>query len=103
MPMPPYPIICYSKDCKQPALYKVAARWSDGITQELKTYALSCADCLPGFFKQSREKQAACRRVPGEILDPPGIYSLSRGRRDLEIERLPELEQQLIQADNAGA
>src|SRR2546422_10873715 len=97
MPMPPYPIYCYSKDCPNLAVYKIAARWSDGVTHELKTYALCCADCLPDWFCGSRQKQAACRLAKGENLEPPGIFSLERGRRDTEISRLRDLEEQLIQ------
>ncbi len=97
MPMPPYPIFCYRKGCGQLAVYKIAARWSDGVTQELKTYALSCADCLPEWYRLSRQKQAACRLAPGESLEPPGIYALERGRRDLQLGRLHDLEQQLAQ------
>jgi hypothetical protein len=98
MPMPPYPISCYTKGCGKPAIYKIAARWSDGVTQELKTYALCCADCLPDWFRRSREKQAACRLARGEILEAPAIFSLERGRRDTEINRLRELEDQLARA-----
>ena len=39
MPMPPYPIYCYRKGCGKPAEFKIAGRWSDGATNELKTYA----------------------------------------------------------------
>jgi hypothetical protein len=95
MPMPPYAISCYTRGCGKPAIYKIAARWSDGVTQELKTYALCCADCLPDWFRRSRRKQAACRLAAGEILEAPGIYSLERGRRDTQINRLRELEEQL--------
>ena len=95
MPMPAYPVLCYRPGCNQPAQYKIAARWSDGKTQELKTYALSCAECLPDWFRKSREKQAACRLAPNETLEPPGIYSLQRGQRDLNLQRLTELEEQL--------
>ncbi len=95
MPMPPYPVLCYRPGCGHPALYKIAARWSDGLTQELKTYALCCQDCLPGWFERSRQKQAACRLAPGEILEAPGVFALERGKRDNEIERLRELEKQL--------
>jgi hypothetical protein len=95
MPMPPYPILCYTPDCGQPAVYKIAARWSDGITEELKTYALSCAECLPRWYRTSREKQLRCRVAPNEILDPPGIFLLGRGQHDRELLRQPELEQQL--------
>src|SRR6516165_1234233 len=96
MPMPPYPISCYTRGCGQLAVYKIAARWSDGVTGELKTYALSCAQCLPDWFRRSRAKQAACRLAPGETLESPGIYSLERGRRDVEIHRLLDLEKELL-------
>ena len=95
MPMPPYPILCYTRGCGRPALYKIAARWSDGVTHELKTYALCCTDCLSDWFRRSRQKQAACRLAKGEKLDPPGIFSLERGRRDAQISRLSDLEEQL--------
>lgn len=96
MPMPPYPLLCYKKGCGQFASYKIAARWSDGITSELKTYALSCADCLPEWFQISRQKQAACRTVAGETLEPPGIYKILRGQRDKKLERLVDLENSVL-------
>ncbi len=96
MPMPPYQVYCYRKGCGKPAVFKIAARWSDGVTHELKTYSLCCGDCLPTFFHQSRAKYAQCRRAPGETLETPGIYSLQRGVRDVEISRQQELEQQLM-------
>ena len=95
MPMPPYPVRCYTRGCSELAVYKIAARWSDGITQELKTYALACPACLAEAFRHSRAKQAACRLAPGETLEAPGIYELARGRRDLELVRRTDLEQQL--------
>ena len=73
MPMPPYPIYCYRHGCGKPALYKIAARWSDGATQELKTYALACAACLADSFHRGRKKQAACRLAPGETLVVGGL------------------------------
>jgi hypothetical protein len=95
MPMPPYPVLCYSSRCGRPAAYKIAARWSDGLTEELKTYALCCADCLPEWYRRSRAKQAACRLAPGEILEPPGIYAHERGQRDSQLRRVLDLERQL--------
>jgi hypothetical protein len=94
-----YPVLCYHKGCGRPAVFKIAARWSDGLTQELKTYALTCPDCLEKEFRGSRLKQAACRTAPGETLEPPGIYELARGRRDPQLVRRPDLEQQLCSAD----
>src|SRR5262245_9021694 len=95
MPMPPYPLYCYKPGCGRLARYKIAARWSDGVTQELKTYALSCEECLPEWFRRSRDKQAACRLAAGEILEPPGIYELQRGQRDRVLQRMADLEAKL--------
>ena len=94
--MPPYVIYCYTPGCGRLAVYKIAARWSDGVTEELKTYALSCEECLPDWYRRSREKQAACRLAKRETLEKPGIYRLERGRRDRGLERLLELEEQLL-------
>lgn len=91
--MPPYPVLCTSPGCGHPAAYKIAARWSDGATGELKTYALCCADCLGVAYRRTCDKQAACRRAPGEVLDAPGVYELARGRRDRTLVRRTDLEQ----------
>lgn len=90
--MPPYRLLCYTPGCGQPAQYKIAARWSDGVTEELKTYSLTCADCLPAWLRRSCEKQRTCRRARGETLEPPGVYELERGQRDRQLVRRPELE-----------
>jgi hypothetical protein len=96
MAMPPYPIYCYSKDCKNLAEYKIAARWSDGIVSELKTYGLCCHDCAPAWLRRSRAKQQATRRAPGETLEPCGIFRLAHGSRDQQLTRLEELEQTIL-------
>lgn len=95
MPMPPYPIHCSSPGCNQLAQYKIAARWSDGITGDLKTYALTCPGCLAESFQRSAQKQNACRLAANETLEQPGIYALQRGRREAPLERLSDLERQL--------
>lgn len=95
MPMPPYPVKCYRRGCDNLAVYKIASAWSDSLTAELKTYALSCADCLAEQFRESRRRQAACRLTQGEKLSPPGIYQLARGQHDQALQRLPDLEHQL--------
>ena len=90
MPIPHYPVLCSA--CQQPATFKIAARWSDGLTQELKTYALTCAACLAAAFRVSCARQADCCRAAGETLDPPGVYELARGERDVQLRRREELE-----------
>ena len=93
--MHPYPVICYRPGCPEAAVYKIAARWSDGITQELKTYALACAACLADQYIRARAKRATCRLAPGETLEEPGVYELTHGRRDQQLVRRPDLEEQL--------
>lgn len=93
--MRPYVVTCSQRGCTRPAVFKIAARWSDGVTRELKTYGLSCEPCLNEQFARSKVKQAACRLAPGETLESPGIYDLSRGQRDLQLARRADLEQRL--------
>jgi hypothetical protein len=95
MPMPSYPVLCYTPACGKPAEFKIAARWSDGVTSELKTYGLACQGCLPTWFLRACERHADCRKAPGETLERPGIYRVERGERDQQLQRLPELEKKL--------
>jgi len=96
MPMPPYKIMCYEPGCAHEAVYKIAARWSDGVIQELKTYGLVCPQCLPKWFYRSRQRQRSTRRAREETLDPPGIYLLQRGVPDHQLPRCRDLEEQLL-------
>ena len=96
MAMPPYPIYCYAPGCKNLATHKIAARWSDGVATELKTYGLCCDSCLPAWFHQSRAKQQAGRLLPGETLEPCGIFQLRSGTRDQQLERLVDAERELL-------
>jgi hypothetical protein len=102
MPLASYPILCYRPGCGKVAAYKIAARWSDGITRELKTYALSCPGCLAEWFRRARKKQAACRLAAGETLDAPGIYELARGKHDRELVRREDLERSLTAEDRGS-
>lgn len=87
-----YPVVCHGAGCTAPGPFKIAARWTDGATQELKTYSLACAECVPGLLAEARAKHAVCRTAEGEILDPPGVYdrpdpekpTVMRWRSDLE-------------------
>lgn len=92
MPMSPYPVLCYAQGCGRPATFKIAARWSDGATHELKTYSLACPDCLDQLLAVAKAKRTACRLAQGETLEPPAVYNLSRGVRDRELVRRPDLE-----------
>src|SRR5436305_18675 len=73
---PAYAVLCTQPGCPRPAAYKIAARWSDGSTEELKTYALCCGECLAEAYRASRAKQAACRTAKGETLEAPATALL---------------------------
>jgi hypothetical protein len=90
--LPPYPVLCYARGCSREAAYKIAARWSDGVTSELKTYFLACESCLPELFGTAKVKKAACRLAAGESLGDPQVFELTRGRRDRALVRREELE-----------
>jgi hypothetical protein len=92
MPMPAYPVRCTAPGCDKVAVYKIAARWSDGVTGELKTYALSCADCLAALYERSVARQIMCHLAPAETLEAPGIYQLVRGQRDRALTRRADFE-----------
>src|SRR5436190_22233215 len=98
MPMPAYQVYCSTKDCKNPAVYKIAARWSDGVVGELKTYGLCCEACLPRCFQHGRECQQACHVTAGETLEAPGVYLLQRGQRHYSLQRLTNIEARLLQS-----
>ena len=90
--LPPYPVLCYTDDCSNDAVYKIAARWSDGVTSELKTYSLACAECVSALFRDAQVRKAACRLAAGETLGEPEVFEMTRGRRDRELVRRRELE-----------
>lgn len=92
MPMLPYPVICYAPGCGLPAEFKIAARWSDGQTQELKTYSLTCSSCLAEQYASAVARRGACRLAPGETLDVPAVFEMNRGERDRTLKRRPDLE-----------
>jgi hypothetical protein len=84
--------MCYAKECSNEAAFKIAARWSDGVTKELKTYFLSCAGCLAALYHAAKVKKAACRLAAGETLGEPEVFEITRGRRDRDLARRAELE-----------
>jgi hypothetical protein len=92
MAMPPYPVMCYAAGCPNRAAFKIAARWSDGLTDELKTYSLACAECLATLHATAVAKRAACRLAPGETLETVGVYELTPATRDKQLTRRKDLE-----------
>lgn len=80
-----YPVTCFK--CAAPAAFKIASRWSDGVTSELKTYSLCCGSCLAECFQDAKQRQATCPLALDESLGIPHIYeraNVLKPRPDLE-------------------
>ena len=45
-------VTCSNGTCREPAAYKIAARWSDGRLAELKTYGFACSEHLGEVFRE---------------------------------------------------
>ena len=80
-----YTPVCDVEGCEHPAVYKVAAPWTDGILSELKNYGVYCDEHATLAFEDARERQARVRLVPGEKVGPVRLYELIEGRRDAEL------------------
>jgi hypothetical protein len=79
---------CTMPECHEPAVYKVAAIWSDGTSRELKTYGLACEHHRDDLLALAESKRAALRLAEGESVEPAGVYQLLPGVRDRELSRV---------------
>jgi len=84
---------CSHEDCRQPAAYKIAARWSDGRVAELKTYGFACSDHVGLVFHDSEARWREYTAAPGETIEDIAIYLYEPGKRDRFLQRLWGLEQ----------
>lgn len=96
-----YPIRCYEPGCGNLAEFKIAARWSDGNIEELKTYGLCCAGCLPPWYLRGLTRQAQCRLAPGETLESPCIFRMETSDGTRRLVRREDLESACTTAPGA--
>jgi hypothetical protein len=76
---------CSARECDRPAVYKIAATWSDGSSRELKTYGLACEAHLQSCLAAARGRHIALGLADGESVGPIEIYELRPGCRDAEL------------------
>lgn len=81
---------CSASHCAQPALYKVAALWSNGTSHELKNYGLACEAHRDSQFARAQVHRKDLLLAEGETVGSVGVYLLEPGQRDLALERLPD-------------
>jgi hypothetical protein len=83
---------CYAPRCGQPAVFKVAAPWSNGTSHELKNYGLACEAHRNSQLALGKLHRQGLALSEGETLGTVGLYRLNSGRRDVELIRLPDHE-----------
>jgi hypothetical protein len=71
-------------------MYKIAAAWSDGTSQELKNFGLACDLHRELQLTAARTRYQALRHSDGESVGPVELYVLRTGCRDIELTRLAE-------------
>lgn len=85
-----YQPTCSVPKCGQPAVYKVAAPWSNGTSRELKNYGLACEAHRDTQLAQAHQHRQGLKVAEGEVVGPVGLYQLAPGKRDVELTRLPD-------------
>jgi hypothetical protein len=81
---------CSAPHCGQPAVYKVAAPWSNGTSHELKNYGLACEAHRDSQFARAQLHRKGLVLAERETVGSVGLYKLESGKRDLELNRLPD-------------
>lgn len=84
-----YPPVCSAPHCDRPAVYKVAAPWTHGRSQELKNYGLACEAHRDSQLALARLHREGLATADGEAVGPVGLYQLVVGRLDSDLHRLP--------------
>jgi hypothetical protein len=85
-----YQPTCSAPNCDHPAVYKVAAPWSNGSSRELKNYGLACESHRDWQLNLAKQNRQGLKVAEGEVVGPVGLYQLTAGKRDMELSRLPD-------------
>jgi hypothetical protein len=86
-------VTCTHPDCRESAAYKIAARWSDGVFTELKTYGFACSEHIGPVFRESAQRWTEYTTTSGESIEELAIYRYEPGKRDRLLQRLWGLEE----------
>ena len=81
---------CSVRRCDRPALFKVAATWSDGTSRELKNYGTACEGHRADLLARARAHRGTLTLTENETIGPIGVYQLAAGRRDADLKRISD-------------
>jgi hypothetical protein len=82
--------LCSSPHCNAPALYKIAAAWSNGTSRELKNYGLACDAHRSSQLARAQLHSQGVALAEGETVGQVGVYRLQPGERDATLVRMPD-------------
>jgi hypothetical protein len=85
-----YQATCTAANCTKPAVYKVAAPWSNGTSRELKNYGLACEEHRDAQLATAQAHRKGLKLAEGETVGQVGLYKVIPGKRDVELPRLPD-------------
>ena len=85
---------CSAPACDRPALYKIAATWSDGTSRELKNYGLACENHRESQLIAAQGRVHSLRLSDAESVGPVSSTFLRTGCRDVDLPRVIEQRSQ---------
>jgi hypothetical protein len=83
---------CSASGCDRPAIFKIAATWSDGTSRELKNYGLACEVHRKAQLTAAQSRLRALKLSDGESVGPIELYVVRTGCRDVDLTRLVDEE-----------
>ncbi|WP_422929902.1 hypothetical protein [Singulisphaera sp. PoT] len=83
-----YQATCTAPGCNRAATYKVAAPWTNALSQELKNYGLACEEHRDSQLQVAREHRDSLNVAEEESVGPVELYRLVPGRRDVELSQI---------------
>ena len=83
---------CSAPGCEAPAVYKVAASWSDGTSWELKNYGLTCEDHRLAQLARGKTQRQGLLLGDGEVVGQVGLFVLRENSRDATLKRIADVD-----------
>jgi hypothetical protein len=78
--------MCSEAGCDQPAVYKIAAVWSDGTSRELKNYGLACSAHRESQTARAKRHRDVLKLQDWETVGEVRLYRFDPDRRDIDLE-----------------
>ncbi len=81
-------VSCGAPGCAGDAEYKIAATWSAGRFNELKTYGLACESHYAQTYRDALRRRKIHPPSAEELQGEIGVYHYEKGKPDKELEQI---------------